>query len=283
MAKPDISTLVSDIRALLDNGHETNQEVPDIGGVISNRLKEHLEPRSEKTLRASNLGYPLRKLWYAFNYKGTVEQPSADAKLKWLSGDIWEAVLLWLAAEAGHAVRDQQKEVRIDGIVGHIDAMIDGVVVDVKTASSPSYKRFNKDEMWQDPFLSIYLSQLAFYSEALECDGAFLVVDKTLCHLKLVPFSREELKQIRIKDVIKEKKGVITSSKTPERCYQPIVEDNQNERLPIACGYCPYLSECWKDYSEEGIRTFKYSTGWRHYVKVEKTPRVEEIFIKDIK
>ena len=280
----DISTLVDDIQGLLDNGHLTQRAAPEIGQVITNRLKEHLEPRSEKTLRMSTIGKPDRQTWYDINYKGDdVEIPSSDAKMKWLFGDIIESMLVWLVEEAGHEVTDLQKEIVVEGIKGHIDLKCDGVLLDVKSASSASYKRFTKDNMITDPFLSNYVAQLAGYCESEKCDGAFLVLDKQLGKLKLISWSLEELKQVKIKQLIKHKKELVKQKEPPERCFLPIVEENGNEKLPIGCVYCKHRFHCYKDANDgQGLRIFRYSNGWQYLCHVEKLPRVEEINIKDI-
>ncbi len=40
---------------------------------------------------------------------------------------------------AGHEVTDEQKEVELEGLKGHIDCKINGRVVDIKTASGFSF------------------------------------------------------------------------------------------------------------------------------------------------
>jgi hypothetical protein len=275
----DISTLVADIRGLLDNGHLAAREAPEIGSVIIDRLKEHLQPRSEKTLRMSNIGKPDRQLWYLLNYKGQVEQPDADAKLKWLFGDILESMLMWLAEEAGHIVTDVQKEIFVNDIKGHIDGKIDGVLVDAKSASSASYKRFTKEGMVTDPFLSTYLFQLAGYCEAEDCDGAFLVIDKQNGHLKLVPWCKEELAQVRIKQAIDRKKKLVKQKEIPDRCYKPIPDGKSgNLMLSIGCSYCDFKHECWKDANNgEGLKTYAYAAKYKLFTHIEKEPRVPQV------
>lgn len=231
----------------------------------------------------SSIGKPDRQTWYDINYKGKIVTPDSTAKMKWLFGDIIESMLVWLIEEAGHEVTDIQKEIIVEGIKGHIDLKCDGVLLEVKSASSPSFKRFTKDQMVTDPFLSNYMSQLAGYCEAEDCDGAFLVLDKQLGKLKLVSWSLEELKQVRIRDIINHKIVVVTTPVVPERCFQTITEDNGNQKLPIGCVYCKHRFHCYSDANDgTGLRAFKYSNGWQFYSHVEKLPRVEEINIKDI-
>ena len=51
-------------------------------------------------------------------------------------------LLLFFVRLSGHKVEAEQKEVKVDGIVGHMDCVIDGEVVDVKTASGYAFKKF---------------------------------------------------------------------------------------------------------------------------------------------
>ena len=60
-------------------------------------------------------------------------------------GDILEELLLFLAKEAGHTVTGQQDTLSISGVNGHRDAIIDGRLVDVKSASSYSFRKFKNN------------------------------------------------------------------------------------------------------------------------------------------
>ena len=55
--------------------------------------------------------------------------------IKFLYGHIPERVVLFLTELAGHKVTDEQKEVKVGGILGHMDCKIDGEVIDIKSAS----------------------------------------------------------------------------------------------------------------------------------------------------
>ena len=63
--------------------------------------------------------------------------------IAFLFGDIVEEVVLFLARAAGHEVTDEQKEIEINGVRGHIDGRVDGLPVDVKSASSYSYRKLS--------------------------------------------------------------------------------------------------------------------------------------------
>jgi hypothetical protein len=278
-------TLVEDIQALFD-GKNLSDEVlkfsASLGDTFLKRFEEYLtEGERKHGLRMSNLGYPLRQLWYDNKYgRGEVLGPTT--KMKFLFGDILESLLVFLAIEAGHEVTDLQKEVEIDGVFGHIDCILDGVVVDVKSASSRSYDRFTKELMAADPFLGRYLWQIAGYSLSLGRDGAFLVIDKQLGKIKLVQFSREELKEhYDVRKRIELARGVFNEDTPPIRCYQaqPISKTDKsgNMVLPAGCSYCSHKFRCWEDANGgKGLEVYQYSTGPRYFTKILKEPRVEK-------
>jgi hypothetical protein len=146
---------VDDIYALFE-GHECSEErLKEFGEklalVVGGRLREYSNSRSP-TLRMSNLGKPDRQLWYELNSDGGKEELSPATKIKFLYGDILEALLLFLAAEAGHTVTSEQATVEVDGIVGNNDTVIDGVVVDCKSASTYAFKKFKHGTLaYDDP------------------------------------------------------------------------------------------------------------------------------------
>ena len=85
--------------------------------------------------------------------------------MKFLFGHLLEEMLLFLAAEAGHTVAGRQDRLEIDGVPGHGDAIIDGMLVDVKSASTMAFKvQEPPDSLDTDDFG--YLQQLNAYLEA---------------------------------------------------------------------------------------------------------------------
>jgi len=278
----NISELVDDIYALF-GGHECNPaNVEEFGRelsrLVADRLGEHRGDRAA-TLRMSNLGRPDRQLWYEINGDGGGEEFPPHVRIKFLYGDILEALLLFLAKEAGHTVELAQAEVEIDGIVGHNDAVIDGVVVDVKSASTFSFKKFKDGSLREDdPFG--YMEQLAGYSAGLGgLDGAFLAIDKTLGHLTLMQVPRAELFALDIPGRIKHIKGVLANPEVPERCYAPVdMGASGNQKLDTGCSYCSHKFKCWSDANDGiGLRSFLYSSGPVHLTTVVKEPNVIEV------
>lgn len=280
-----IDTLVSDIQELFQ-GHGFSDALDkfsvDLGETFKQRFKEYGESR-KATLRLSNYGKPLRQLYYELHDTPREALP-VSAKFKFLFGDILESLLLVLAAEAGHAVEGLQKEVSVDGVIGHIDAIIDGVLVDVKSASTFSYKKFVSGglrETGGDPFG--YIPQLAAYSLALgSIPAGFLVVDKTLGNIHLERFSSDELKsRVDVSGRIAKVRETNSKSVEPERCYEPVPlsksDKSGNLVLGIGCSYCGWKDHCWRDANGgAGLKVYQYATGPKWFVEIKKTPRVDE-------
>jgi len=271
----NIDTLVEDINKLFEEGHISSPKlITELGDtladVVNTRLAAYKEER-KPYLRLSMIGKPDRQIYYEVNgFKG--EELSASTKIKFLFGDILEALLLFLAKEAGHTVSEEQQEVIVNGVVGHKDAKIDGVTIDVKTASAYSFKKFEDGGiLFDDPFG--YVAQLSAYDQQ---GGGFLVLDKsngTLC-LSLVPQGAIIDAEKRISHI----KEVLAANEPPPKCYKEVPDGKSgNMKLPVGCSYCKFKHTCWKDSNDgAGLRTFAYSTGAKFLTTVVKEPRVYE-------
>ena len=148
----DLDNLVDDIYGALDalsEGEEldiTDDMIYDFGERMKGALAHWSQPHKQsKGLRMSNIGKPARQLWY--ESRRDLDEPStmkAHMHIKFLYGHLLEEVLLLLVKLSGHTVTDEQKEVEVDGIKGHMDCKIDGEVVDIKTASNFAFKKFSE-------------------------------------------------------------------------------------------------------------------------------------------
>ena len=182
-----------------------------------------------------------------------------------------------LASIAGHKVTQQQKQVQVEGVKGHQDCFIDGVLVDCKSASGRGYNKFKYNNLSSDdPFG--YISQISAYAEGNGVDEAgFLVINKStgeICYTKV-----HSLEMINAKERIQRIKKVVKSDVPPDKCYEAIPDGKSgNYRLDTGCVYCNYKHDCWSDANDgKGLRVFKYSTGQRYLTHIEKEPNVEEV------
>ena len=93
----------------------------------------HPSPRGKPALRMSNIGKQPRQLWYEMNSESdTTEVISPPTFIKFLYGHLLEEIVLFLVKLSGHEVTNEQKEITVSGIKGHMDCVIDGEVVDIK-------------------------------------------------------------------------------------------------------------------------------------------------------
>lgn len=279
-----IDTLVRDIYDVLDHKGGWDATVSQyLAGTLAETIDRRLTPPEEErkgSLRMSNLGQPCnRKLWYHIHEDYDGEELRAPTKLKFLYGDILEDLLISLAKAAGHEVTGEQDTMEIAGIKGHRDCVIDGVTVDVKSASSFSFKKFKDHDLRNnDPFG--YISQLSSYVYAARNDplvkdkkgGAFLVVDKqhgTLCldYYDLTP-------EIDTKEVVVEHtKKEVNGPTPPPRAFSPVADGKSgNKKLPMNCSYCDHKHSCWPK-----LRTFLGSRGPVYLTEVKREPRMKEI------
>lgn len=229
------------------------------------------------TVRMSNVGKPSRQMWFEKrdpNGRGSVD---GATQIKFLYGHVLEELVLMLVRMAGHNVTDEQKEVKVNGIVGHMDCKINGEVVDVKSASRFAFNKFQNGTLAaDDPFG--YLGQLAGYEEAEGTDeGGFLVINKESGELCM--YTPDDLDKPNINTKINTLLSELKLDKPPELCYTPIPDGKKgNIKLPKGCSWCKYKHECHKDANDgAGLRTFKYSTGYTYLTQVVAEPKVDEV------
>jgi len=225
----------------------------------------------------SNIGKPTRQLWYEKrdpDGRGSVNGPT---QIKFLYGHVLEEIVLMLVRMAKYKVTDEQKEVDVDGILGHMDCKIEGEVVDVKSASNFAFKKFEQGRLAQDdPFG--YLGQLAGYEAAEGTEnGGFLVINKESGELCM--HRPEDLDKPNINTKINNTISALNVDTPPELCYNPIPDGKKgNLKLPKGCSWCKYKFECHKDSNNgKGLRVFKYANSLSYLTHVESEPKVEEL------
>jgi hypothetical protein len=285
---PSIETLIQDVENLF-NGHTPDQEKlrrfgEAVANTVANRLRTSGDGR-QTYLRLSNIGKPARQVYYDIQGYGpgakyAPEKLAAADKLKFLYGDLIEELFLYLAEEAGHDVSDRQKRVEVDGVVGHLDAKIDGTVVDIKSASKFSFGKFADGSLLHgdDPFG--YVAQVSGYATAEAAPAAIWAIEKER--------AKQTVLHIPVQDPlpkIKELRDALARDNPPARCYEPVaVGKSGNKGLPVGCSFCSHKRECWSDANRgRGLRVFQYSTGPSYLVEVFETPRVDEITEKVMK
>jgi hypothetical protein len=290
-----IETLVKDIYSLMDGTLEPNltEEVvdrfaQDVASIVKSRIMEAKRVRSPE-LRMSQMGSPcVRKLWYGYHKSELKEDLKPWTLIKFLYGDVIEALFLMLAEAAGHDVKGRQTKLEVEGIPGSRDCIIDGVLVDVKSANSRGFEKFKHHKLeTDDPFG--YLTQLSLYLEGSKDDvlledketAAFLAIDKELGHVVLDRYrlvakgiggTKEAGKGLR-DQVRKTTVAILDADVTPDRAFTDRPDGKSgNMVLGTVCKYCDFKKTCWPT-----LRTFKYANGPVYFTDVKREPNVEEI------
>lgn len=281
-----VDTLIEDIQELLTTGVD---EVPEelvqrYSEIFANFLRTRFLKREERrTLRMSNAGKPCeRQLWYELNSPEKGEKLDAATLNKFLTGDLIEIKLLFLSELAGHKVEGTQDTQEIAGILGHRDAVIDGTIVDTKSASTNSFAKFKYHELedeGKDGFG--YLHQAGSYLFAGQTDEvvtdkdnfAFFVEDKQHGHICLDKYSKRDIDYVEFMEA---RKAMVASKEIPERGYSDEPDGKSgNRKLGFNCSYCPFKTTCWP-----GLRQFNYKYGANYkptfLTEVQREPRVPE-------
>jgi hypothetical protein len=261
-----LDTLIEDIYAVFDKDVTVPpEEIQAFGDNLARTLSDKLT-KQEPRLRLSNVGSPCRRrLWYSIRCPELGEKLSGPARIKFLIGDITEAVIIFLAKLAGHCVRDEQQTVEVHGIQGHLDGTIDGEVVDVKSASPASFKKFQKGLSRETDGFG-YLSQIGGYAQAKgKNNGHFLAVDKVLgtlhidSHSNLPVISPDHAQEIR---------NLLDQDTPPDRGFTDEKQgESGNRALGFVCSYCEFKHRCWP-----GLQVYPYVKGPVYFTKVVKEP-----------
>lgn len=283
-----IDTLIEDINEVLLGKGGWDAAITEyfaewVSTIAEERFSQEPEPRAYLSL--SQLGTPCeRKLWYKVNESQKAEPFTPETLGKFFYGDLLEALVLSLAKAAGHQVDGLQEELNVYGVKGHGDAIIDGRVIDVKSASRFGFQKFKQNKLKEDdPFG--YISQLSSYLYAYQDDprvtdkttGSFLVVNKESFKLALDTYDlSEELKnkEQEVRHLVEMVRG-----DCPPRTFGDIPDGNSgNRKLEVTCGYCEFKQHCWPK-----LRAFAYSGGPRFLTEIKKVPMNSKGPIKEIK
>lgn len=292
MTDKTIDTLVPDIYKLLEEGLPTTdgniceglamkEFLSEMKAAVLNAVSDTDKGSRGNDLRLSQIGYPDRKIYYNSQTELPDEKLGGSTRMKFLYGHMLEALLIFLTKTAGHKVEGLQKEVAVGGVTGHQDAMIDDVVVDVKSASTFSFNKFKSGSIADNDAFG-YIGQLSAYADANDTEKCgWLVVDKSTGELAWCVLHPMEM--INAEERVHSIKSMLLSDTVPPRCYDDVPDGMSGNRvLAIGCVYCNHKHTCWSDSNGGmGLRRFKYSNGPKDFTQVWKEPRVDEIAIND--
>ena len=273
----NINTLIGDIYDLV--GSESGWFDEALARVFSEelgtRLIQNLAPKDAvPTLRLSQMGPRCpRSLWASIHSPSVAELLPPQARIKFTYGHLIEALVIAMAKAAGHEVTGEQDELIVDGIKGHRDCVIDGCLVDVKSASSLSFQKFKDGSIRENDTFG-YLDQLDGYllgslnDDLVRVkDRAYLLaVDKQLGHMCLY---EHILREYNIRSRISKYKSIVLLE-TPPACECGTVPDGEsgNIKLDTRASYNNFKHFCFPN-----LRTFLYSNGPRFLTEVKRRPK----------
>ena len=222
--------------------------------------KQFVEERETKFKpRMSSIGKPLCQLQMEKNGAET-EIPPYNAKMRFIFGDLIEALAVAILKSSGIKIDGLQKKVTHtfgkNKINGTYDVKIMDRVWDIKSASPYSFKyKFLEgfDAIEKDDTFG-YVSQGYLYSEAEGVDfGGWIAIDKSSGEWAIVEtpindrgYSKKALEQA------KNNLKALNDDVPFKRQYKDIEEKfngklTGNRVLGMECTFCPYKKACWGD------------------------------------
>lgn len=290
--------LVRSIEEMLDGLNDgktieiSDEQLTWLSTQLATTIKESLSGREHKVrpkdrLAPTEIGETcLRKVWYSRHPElSKPERLPGHTYLKFMYGNVLETVLLLLAKVAGHEIQKEQEvvELPIEGITvrGRLDAVINGVLVDVKTSSNYGFSKFTEG-LTDDNDKFGYRGQLEAYQASTGIDQAgFFAINKETGRLAFHMHSTSAEDALRNTEArVKYLSTALNNEEVPE--FQPefaaVPHGKKNSKLCTKCSYCGYKYECWKDANEgEGLKGYKYSNGPVWLTHIGEEPRVPQI------
>jgi len=218
---------------------------------------------AQERIRMSGLGRPVCQ--QQLNMRGQPKQSSYNDVMRFLFGDLVEAVAMLVMKASGVKVIGEQQpcELVLDGelIRGTLDVILDEEgelkVWDIKSASPYSFDyKFKKgyDTIKDDDAFG-YIMQGHLYGESKNLPfGGWIVINKSSGEWAVVPAPEDQMEErkqliLEANDIVKRiKSNKFKIPFTPEwETYRVNGETvrTKNKLMPKMCTFCEYKSHCW--------------------------------------
>jgi|TARA_E500000318_G_scaffold91755_1_gene90130 hypothetical protein len=246
---------------------ETNLS-PNYLELFKNECEESLKKQMSRKeegfrIRMSGLGRPLCQL--IAERDGVEQEMDYNSLLRFLFGDITEAIMMYVLRESGINIVEAQKPVslELDGhlINGTLDVIIEDElgqkkVWDIKSSSEWAFRYKYKQgyDAMKESDLFGYLMQGHLYAEATGLlFGGWIVINKSSGEILFVeaPEWQDEDRAYYLKEA-REKIKALTDPSTKIKKYEPQFEIHKKEKtgnklLPKECSLCSFRNHCWPD------------------------------------
>jgi len=237
--------------------------IEQFGEDCKKAIRKQFKEQRDKSFRVrmSGIGKPLCQLQMEKSGAKKEEMPY-NSKLRFLFGDMIEAITMLLLKASGTTVDSEQKQVSKPskyfetGLTGTYDVEIDNKIYDIKSASDWAFK--NKFSMGFDAVVDKdvfgYKSQGYLYADAENKKfGGWIVVNKSTGEMCIVspPKNDAEHRKEALK-VAEDNIKALMENKPFERCFTDVEEKYRNKLtgnrvLDSVCSFCSFKQECWGD------------------------------------
>ena len=232
---------------------------PYFADIVKKRFERRVDSRDPGLISMSSLGHCTRQL--AYRHHGVVSEPFNWRTMAiFADGDMahtrlrLELVNGLIEEKSCYRLEHQESEVELEGIVGHVDGMLmhdssicqmtqhKDLMLEVKSMNDRAFSEAKKTgEIGYE-----YRCQLSGYLAAAKMEQAVVLL-KNKNNSDLLSFLytvEHDIIKVRL-DAIE---SVIVSNDAEEvpREYGP----NARGNLPWQCGYCPFVTLCWR---HEGV------------------------------
>ena len=215
--------------------------------------------------RMSSLGRPLCQ--QKMERDGKEKTVEYNSIIRFIFGDLVEAIAILILKSAGVNVEDEQKKVDLklgdNKVSGTLDLIVDGKVWDIKSASPYAfehkfgdmggYKKIKEDDAFG------YIAQGFLYSESVDKEfGGWIVINKAsgewvVCEAPTIQDVDRKEALVLAKNNLK----ALVNGEKFKRCFSDTAEtykdENKKEKktgnrlLPSICGFCDFKKTCWPD------------------------------------
>ena len=243
-------------------------------------IQRQFDRKSEYRVRMSGVGKPLCQQKMSIR-EDREEDVDYTLVMKFLFGDIIEAIAVTVLKASGVAIQGEQEAVNLDiggtNLRGTYDVKINNKIYDIKSAAPGSfsmkfaanrgYNNIKKDDVFG------YVPQGYLYSEAAGCNfGGWIAINKStgewaVCEAPLIQDEdRKEalaLADSNIREVL--------NNPTIDKCFTDSIETYKdketgfvkktgNRLMDRTCGYCGFKKYCWPDAAYKMSATSKAKT-----------------------
>lgn len=225
---------------------------------IEGHINSFFKEQKQRFPRPSSLGYKARRLWLMSR------NPETKAEFPWqtsLTGNVMEAVIIYLLKEAGCPIEGVQQRVSgkladfdIEGSVDFITTWPDGSkrIVDVKTCSDFSWSdNFGSEEKFASKNPYGYLTQAAVYEHLAGIKfGGWLVYNKSSGEMKFLDADKMRTELFEAFCTASDALLRVSNDTMPEQCHPVHYEEYKGEqtgniKVSYDCAKCPFIKTCF--------------------------------------